>query len=56
MIQLSIFNDIVSTQKFQVKIDIVSLFSGCGGMDLGFSQAGFRILWANDIDKKACNT
>ena len=25
-------------------------------MDLGFSQAEFRILWANDIDRKACDT
>ena len=35
---------------------IVSLFSGCGGMDLGFIQSGFRVIWANDIDKKACET
>jgi DNA (cytosine-5)-methyltransferase 1 len=25
-------------------------------MDVGFSRAGFRILWANDFDKDACNT
>ncbi len=37
-------------------LTVVSLFSGCGGMDLGFAQAGFNILWANDIDKKACET
>src|SRR5688572_16668945 len=34
----------------------VSLFAGCGGLDLGLEQAGFRILWANDIDKDACAT
>jgi len=28
----------------------VSLFSGCGGLDLGISRAGFRIAVANDID------
>ena len=56
MTQLSIFNDITSTHKPKEKIDIISLFSGCGGMDLGFSQAGFRILWANDIDRQACDT
>ena len=28
----------------------VSLFSGCGGMDLGFEQAGFTGLLACDID------
>ena len=31
----------------------VSLFSGCGGLDLGFDQAGFKRLWANDFDKDA---
>ena len=56
MTQLNIFNDITSTHKPKEKIDIISLFSGCGGMDLGFSQAGFRILWANDIDRQACDT
>lgn len=34
----------------------VSLFSGCGGMDLGFQQAGFTIDWANEIDTDACST
>lgn len=38
------------------KIDVISLFSGCGGMDLGFHQAGFNIKWANDIEKRACET
>lgn len=31
----------------------VSLFSGAGGLDLGFLNAGFNIVWANDIDKYA---
>lgn len=30
---------------------IVSFFSGCGGLDLGFEQAGFDVIWANDNDK-----
>ena len=34
----------------------VSLFSGAGGMDLGFINAGFKVLWANDMDKWACDT
>jgi DNA (cytosine-5)-methyltransferase 1 len=32
-------------------MNICSLFSGAGGMDLGFSQAGFDIGWSNEFDK-----
>ena len=32
---------------------LVSLFSGCGGMDVGFERAGFKRVWANDFDKDA---
>ncbi len=39
-----------------VKPKIVSLFSGCGGLDLGFAQEGFKIIWANDNDHWACVT
>lgn len=35
---------------------IVSLFSGAGGMDLGFIKAGHEIVWANDIYEKAIET
>lgn len=35
---------------------IVSLFSGCGGLDLGFSQAGFDIVWANEYDRQIWRT
>ena len=35
---------------------ICSLFSGIGGIDLGFIQAGFNIGWANEIDSAACKT
>ena len=35
---------------------VCSLFSGIGGIDLGFKQAGFEIVWANEIDKAACET
>ena len=29
---------------------VVSLFSGCGGLDLGFEKAGFDVIWANEFD------
>ena len=35
---------------------VCSLFSGIGGIDLGFQQAGFDIVWANEIDKYASDT
>ena len=38
------------------KYRLVSLFSGAGGMDLGFKQAGFDIVFANDFDIDACQT
>ncbi|MDD4036406.1 MAG: DNA (cytosine-5-)-methyltransferase [Bacilli bacterium] len=38
------------------KYRTVSLFSGIGGFDLGFANAGFDIVWANDFDKYACET
>jgi len=35
---------------------VCSLFSGMGGIDLGFQQAGFDIVWANEIEKHAAAT
>lgn len=35
---------------------ILSLFSGCGGLDLGFTKAGFDIVWANEYDKTIWST
>ncbi len=32
---------------------VVSLFSGAGGLDIGFKKAGFDIKWANDFDRDA---
>ncbi len=56
-------NRVVKNKKYSV----VSLFSGCGGLDLGFkgdffslgrkyNHRFFEIKWANDFDKKACTT
>lgn len=36
--------------------DVVSLFAGIGGICLGFRQAGFCVLWANEKDHAACET
>lgn len=35
---------------------VLSLFSGIGGLDTGFINAGFDIIWANDFDKYAVQT
>jgi DNA (cytosine-5)-methyltransferase 1 len=35
---------------------VISLFSGAGGMDLGFKNSGFDILWANEYDKSIWKT
>lgn len=37
-------------------MNIISLFSGCGGLDLGLVLAGNKIIWANDFDKDAVAT
>lgn len=34
----------------------LSLFAGGGGLDLGFSAAGFKIVYSNDIDYHSCQT
>ncbi|MDK0821709.1 DNA cytosine methyltransferase [Clostridium perfringens] len=38
------------------KISVVSLFSGCGGLDIGFEQNGFETIFATDVWDTACNT
>lgn len=49
------------------RFSVVSMFSGCGGMDLGFhggfevfgreyEQLPFNIVWANEHNKAACDT
>lgn len=35
---------------------VVSFFAGCGGLDLGFEQAGFQVVWANEFDPAVRNT
>ena len=37
-------------------MNIVSFFAGAGGLDLGFEQAGFSVVWANEYDKEIWET
>ncbi len=37
-------------------MNIISLFSGCGGLDLGFEKAGFNVVVANEFDKNIWKT
>lgn len=37
-------------------MNLVSLFSGAGGLDLGFEKAGFKVIWANEFDKSIWET
>lgn len=57
----------VKKRKITKPITVVSLFAGCGGMDLGFvggfdfldkhyAKTGFNIIWANEISPAACKT
>ena len=63
--------DVVSrlekTEPQQNRISVISLFAGCGGMDLGFiggfeflgtkyEKTAFDIIWANEINEAACAT
>ncbi len=42
--------------KVKNKMKCASFFAGVGGIDLGFEQAGFEIVYANEIDKYAVET
>lgn len=55
----------VKKRQAPKSISVISLFSGCGGMDLGFvggfdflgqkyQKTGFKIIWANEISAAAC--
>ncbi|MBQ7650532.1 MAG: DNA cytosine methyltransferase [Victivallales bacterium] len=57
----------VSKRQTEEPVTLVSLFSGCGGMDMGFrgdfdflgkhyDKNGIDIIWANEINHDACTT
>lgn len=59
--------DAVKRKVLPETYSVVSLFSGCGGMDLGFlggfkfhksryTKQPFKFVWANEINKAACET
>lgn len=66
-VKKNIIKDVISLTDNKKRLKVVSLFSGCGGMDLGF-KGGFEIfgrhypenpydiIFSNDIVQKACNT
>ncbi len=56
VLQIIITNDTIYMEgEFMKKksYKVISLFSGAGGMDIGFINSGFEIIWANDFFKEA---
>ncbi|MBJ6958663.1 DNA cytosine methyltransferase, partial [Vibrio cholerae] len=46
----------MKNKSTHIKPRTISLFSGCGGLDLGFHKAGFNIVFSNDIEKNVEST
>jgi DNA (cytosine-5)-methyltransferase 1 len=44
------------SRRADSKLNAISLFSGGGGLDIGFSAAGFNIVCSSDIDPYSCRT
>ncbi|MDX7717428.1 DNA cytosine methyltransferase, partial [Aeromonas caviae] len=59
--------NVKASAKKTKTFSVISLFSGCGGMDLGFkggfdflgkryAKQPFKLIWANEINEAACKT
>jgi hypothetical protein len=44
------------TKSSSKKPELISLFSGCGGLDLGIHLEGYDTIWANDFSEWACDS
>lgn len=58
LLQIFLINDTIMIKGGYLmgKYRVLSLFSGAGGLDLGFLNSGFEIVWANDFLEDAVNT
>lgn len=43
-------------KNLEIPLKVISLFSGAGLLDKGFVNAGFDVIWANEISAEACLT
>lgn len=53
LIKREIIRDMLKKGK---NMRVAGFFTGVGGIELGFEQAGFKIVWSNEIDDKAAET
>ena len=55
---MNLFEDkkVIFDKKQKNNYKMLSLFSGAGGVDIGFIQGGFDVVFANDFNKDACES
>lgn len=53
---ISMKNQLGVRQKTETPFLVGGLFSGVGGIELGFERAGFQLAWSNDVDRAAGET